>query len=43
MGRMRRHAIACLPVVRDGKLVGVITERDLMPMAAELLEEKLGS
>lgn len=43
MGRMRRHRIACLPVVRDGKLVGVITERDLMPMAAELLEEKLGS
>ena len=38
---MRDRAVACLPVVREGKLVGLITERDFMPIAYELLEERL--
>jgi CBS domain-containing protein len=38
---MRDREVACLPVVRDGKLVGLVTERDFMPIAYELLEERL--
>jgi CBS domain-containing protein len=38
---MRRHRIGCLPVVKDGRLVGIVTERDFMDVAAELMEEKL--
>jgi len=38
---MRQHRIGCLPVVKDGRLVGIITERDLMNVAAELLEQQL--
>jgi CBS domain-containing protein len=38
---MREHQIACLPVVKGERLVGIITERDLMNVAAELLEEQL--
>jgi CBS domain-containing protein/gamma-glutamylcysteine synthetase len=38
---MREHRVACLPVVQQGQLRGVITERDLMQLAAELLRDKL--
>jgi CBS domain-containing protein len=38
---MRRHLVSCLPVVKHGKLVGIVSERDFMPIAYELLEEKL--
>jgi CBS domain-containing protein len=38
---MRRHRVGCLPVVKDGRLVGIVTERDFMNVAAELMEEKL--
>jgi CBS domain-containing protein len=38
---MRQHAVGCLPVVKDGKLVGVLTEGDFMDIAAELLEQNL--
>jgi CBS domain-containing protein/gamma-glutamylcysteine synthetase len=38
---MRQHRVSCLPVVRNERLVGLITERDLMDVAAELLEEQL--
>lgn len=38
---MRDRGVACLPVVQDGQLVGLITERDFMPIAYELLEERL--
>jgi CBS domain-containing protein/gamma-glutamylcysteine synthetase len=40
---MRQHEISCLPVVSDDHLVGVITERDLMNVAATLLEQQLRS
>jgi CBS domain-containing protein len=39
---MRQQKIGCLPVVKDDKLVGVLTERDFMDVAAELLEQNLG-
>ncbi len=38
---MRRDRVSCLPVVKQGKLVGLVTERDFMPIAYELLEERL--
>lgn len=38
---MRRHRVSCLPVVNNDKLVGIVSERDFMPIAYELLEEKL--
>jgi CBS domain-containing protein/gamma-glutamylcysteine synthetase len=38
---MRTNKITCLPVVRDGKLVGMVTERDLVQIAAPLLEQAL--
>ena len=38
---MRSRQIGCLPVVKDGRLVGIVTERDFMDIAGELLEEKL--
>ena len=38
---MRRNGWACLPVVKDDHLVGVLTESQLMVIAGQLLEEKL--
>jgi CBS domain-containing protein len=38
---MRRHRVSCLPVVRHERLVGIITERDFMKVAAGLLAEQL--
>jgi len=38
---MRDHRVACLPVVREDKLVGILTERDLMEVAAQLFQEHL--
>ncbi len=38
---MRQHRIGSLPVVKDGRLVGIITERDFMDVSAELLKQKL--
>ena len=40
---MREHGIGCLPVVKEGRLVGVLTERDFMNIAAELLEQNLST
>ncbi|MDX2175187.1 MAG: glutamate-cysteine ligase family protein [Candidatus Sumerlaeia bacterium] len=39
---MSNNKVGALPVVKDGQLVGLITERDLMPLASQLLEEKFG-
>lgn len=38
---MRRHQIGCLPVVDGDKLVGIITESDLLDVSARLLEKYL--
>ena len=38
---MRRHRISCLPVLKNDKLVGVVTEDEFMDIAAELLNQKL--
>jgi CBS domain-containing protein/gamma-glutamylcysteine synthetase len=38
---MRGERIGCLPVVKEGRLVGVVTERDFMDIAAQLLMEGL--
>ena len=38
---MRENKVGCLPVVDKGRLVGLITERDLIDVAAELLESHL--
>jgi CBS domain-containing protein len=36
---MRRHKIGCLPVVNEGRLVGLVTEDDFMDVAEKLLGE----
>jgi CBS domain-containing protein len=38
---MRRHRVGCLPVVENGRLVGIITERDLITVAGVLFERHL--
>jgi CBS domain-containing protein len=37
---MRREKVDCLPVVREGRLVGIVTERDFINVAARLLEQE---
>ncbi|MGF1510743.1 MAG: CBS domain-containing protein [Myxococcota bacterium] len=34
---MAKHDVACLPVVKDDRLVGIITERDFMFIAKDLM------
>ncbi|MCH9682869.1 MAG: CBS domain-containing protein [Deltaproteobacteria bacterium] len=41
MKLMRDRAVGSLPVVEDGKLVGIITEHDLIDVSAKLLERFL--
>jgi CBS domain-containing protein len=38
---MRKHQIGSLPVVKDGRIVGMVHARNFMAIAGELLEEKL--
>jgi CBS domain-containing protein len=38
---MRKRRVSCLPVLKNGKLVGLVTERDFMSIAYQLLEERL--
>ncbi|MCF6287792.1 MAG: CBS domain-containing protein [Proteobacteria bacterium] len=38
---MRKNKLGCLPVVEKGKLVGLITDHDLINVAGRLLEEYL--
>ena len=40
---MRQHRVSCLPVVSNGKLIGIVSERDFLPIAYDLLEERLRS
>ncbi|MFT5143964.1 MAG: CBS domain-containing protein [Rhodothermales bacterium] len=39
---MRERKVGALPVVRDGQLVGIITESDFSRIAGKLLDERLG-
>ena len=36
---MRQKKVGCLPVVQNGKLVGIVTEHDFMNLSANLLKE----
>lgn len=38
---MREEKVSALPVIKDGQLVGLVSETDFMPMAYHLLEERL--
>lgn len=38
---MRRLKVGCLPVVDDGRLVGIVTEEDFMDIASRMLEDQL--
>ncbi len=38
---MRENDLACVPVVKDDKLVGVVSEQDFLEIAQQLLEERL--
>ena len=38
---MRKHGVSCLPVVKSGKLVGLVSEADFLPITYELLEKEL--
>ncbi|MCK6574332.1 CBS domain-containing protein [Myxococcota bacterium] len=39
---MRRYRVGCLPVVHEGRLVGVLNEENLVELASKLLEAQLG-
>lgn len=39
--KMKAHKVGCLPVVQGDRLVGLVTERDLINVAAQLLEQQL--
>jgi len=41
IAKMREHKIGCLPVVDQGRLVGIVTEHDFVEASAKLLEETL--
>jgi CBS domain-containing protein len=41
IGVMRRNRVGCLPVVDEGVLVGIVTEHDLLNIAARLFEDQL--
>ena len=38
---MGEHGVACLPVVRDGKLEGLVTQGDFLSVAAQLFADQL--
>ena len=38
---MKREQVGCLPVVKNGRLVGIVTERDFMVLARDLIERVL--
>lgn len=41
METMRKQRVGCLPVLEDGQLVGIVTERDFINVSSRLLEEYL--
>jgi CBS domain-containing protein len=40
---MQEHRVSALPIVEEGRLVGIVTERDFTRIAGELLEDRLGA
>ncbi len=38
---MRKNRVSVLPVVSDGKLVGIVSERDFLTIAYDLLQDRL--
>jgi CBS domain-containing protein len=38
---MRRHGVGCLPVVHHDRLVGIVSERDFLGVAARLFEDEV--
>jgi CBS domain-containing protein len=40
---MRKEKLACLPVTRDNKLVGIVSEHDIIIVASHLLESQLAN
>ena len=40
---MRKHGVGCLPVLKDDRLVGIVTEHDFLLIAGQLLEKELRS
>ena len=39
--QMRRNKVGCLPVVKDGRLVGIVTEHDFIELSSVLLDRWL--
>ncbi len=39
---MRANKVSCLPVTKEGKLVGLVSETDFMPIAYRLLTDRFG-
>ena len=39
---MREHMLSCVPIVEKGRLVGLVTQEDLLDVARDLLLEGLG-
>jgi CBS domain-containing protein len=40
---MRENNVTALPVIRDGRLVGIVSEHDFLPILAQLLLGDAGS
>ena len=39
LGLLREYNISCLPVIRNGKLLGLVTERDFVRLSEEVMRE----
>jgi CBS domain-containing protein len=37
--QLQKHKMGCLPVVKDGRLVGIITDSDFLAVAINLMEQ----
>jgi CBS domain-containing protein len=38
---MRRSKVGCLPVIENGRLVGLVTAYDFLALSAEIIEKQL--
>jgi CBS domain-containing protein len=43
MTLMRSHSVACLPVLRQGSLTGILTRRDLRSAGVDFVEPRCGT